>query len=390
MNFSKISDVVTKAKTWDPRKDASDDLIRYIDIGSVSQDKKAIGDLTPILGSEAPSRARQLVQTGDILVSTVRPNLNAVARVPAELDGATASTGFSILRPETDHVDPSYLFHWVQTGDFIAEMMRQATGQSYPAVSDKIVKTSEIPLPPLEEQKRIAGILDQAAELCRLRTRALDKLNTLGQAIFHEMFGRVFVEDVWPSATLQEVVAEGTIVTYGIVQAGDEFPGGVPYIRTGDIQDGQIQLGSLRHTAPDIAAKFERSRVRSGEIVMSIRATVGTTALVPEELDGANLTQGTARIAPGSLTRGEYLHDYIRSDRVQAWIQRQVKGATFREITLSRLREMPVILPPLALQSEYSDKIGHLKAVLAEQRAGIERAEALFASLQHRAFRGEL
>jgi len=61
MNLAKIGDVVTKAKTWDPRKDAPDNLIRYIDIGSVSQDTKVIGGLTPIMGSEAPSRARQLV-----------------------------------------------------------------------------------------------------------------------------------------------------------------------------------------------------------------------------------------------------------------------------------------------------------------------------------------
>lgn len=204
------------------------------------------------------------------------------------------------------------------------------------------------------------------------------------------MFGDGVASGKWPSVNLSEAVREGTIVTYGIVQAGEEYPGGIPYIRTGDIQQGKISPNGLRRTSPAIAAKFERSKVREGEIVISIRATVGTTAVVPKNLDGANLTQGTARIAPGNRTCVEYLNDYIRSASVQNWIQRQVKGATFREITLGRLREMPVILPPLDLQNEYRSRIASLQSAEASQIAASERANALFASLQHRAFRGDL
>ena len=138
----------------------------------------------------------------------------------------------------------------------------------------------------------------------------------------------------------------GTIVTYGIVQAGEETANGVPYIRTGDIVASEIAARQLRRTAPKIAAQYARSRVRTGDIVMSIRATVGTTAVVPPELDGANLTQGTARIAPSERVQGSYLLNLLRAPEVQHWIQRQVKGATFREITLARLRELPVRVPP--------------------------------------------
>src|SRR5208283_2432317 len=139
----------------------------------------------------------------------------------------------------------------------------------------------------------------------------------------------------WPEAALQEVVKAGTIITYGIVQAGEEFSGGVPYIRTGDIVDGEIVRDGLRHTDPTLADRFTRSRVQPGEIVMSIRATVGTTALVPLDLDGANLTQGTARIAPGEHVDGFYLLHLLRAPGTQHWISRQIKGATFREITLA-------------------------------------------------------
>jgi type I restriction enzyme S subunit len=185
-------------------------------------------------------------------------------------------------------------------------------------------------------------------------------------------------------------VREGTIVTYGIVQAGEEFDGGVPYIRTGDIVDGEIKSDQLRRTDPAIAAKFSRSRVEGNEIVMSIRATVGTTAFVPPELDGANLTQGTARISPGKQTDQHYLLAYLRSDAAQRWLQRQVKGATFREITLNRLREMPILVPPLDMQRAFATRAAEIDKLKAHHRAHLAKLDALFEALQYRAFQGDL
>jgi len=198
-----------------------------------------------------------------------------------------------------------------------------------------------IPLPTLEEQRRIAEVLDRAEALRAKRRAALAQLDTLTQSIFLDLFGDPARNpNGWPVHLLQEVMRQGTIVTYGIVQAGEEYPAGVPYIRTGDIVDGEIVQPGLRHTDPAIAARFHRSRVEAGEIVISIRATVGTTAVVPPDLDGANLTQGTARIAPGSRVDRTYLLYYLRTSGTQHWISLQIKGATFREITLSRLREL--------------------------------------------------
>lgn len=175
--------------SWNPVRDGHDQLIRYIDLSSVEQDTKAIRPNRPIVAREAPSRARQLVQSGDVLVSTVRPNLNGVAMVDTSLDGATASTGFCVLRPNKEKLDGAYLFHWVKTPEFILDMVRKATGASYPAVSDRIVLESKIPLPPIAEQKQIAAILDKVEELRGLRRRALSQLDAIAQSIFLEMFG---------------------------------------------------------------------------------------------------------------------------------------------------------------------------------------------------------
>lgn len=157
-----IGDCVEPIQTWSPARDSEHGTFQYIDISSVSQDEKKITLDGEIPASEAPSRARQLVRFGDVIVSTVRPNLNAVALVPIDMDAATASTGFCVLRPDNRKLTGEYLFHWVRSPRFISNMVNQATGQSYPAVSDKIIKRSEIPIAPIALQRdfqaRIFGI----------------------------------------------------------------------------------------------------------------------------------------------------------------------------------------------------------------------------------------
>ena len=281
-------------------------------------------------------------------------------------------------------VDQNYLRHCLEYRGFDDAI----TGAAQPQITRQNLDRVKIPLPPLSEQKRIAAILDKADQLRQKRRQAITLLDSLTQSIFLEMFGDPVIS--WPSFELKDVVRSGTIVTYGIVQAGDEFDGGVPYIRTGDIRDGRIESSGVRHTDPSLAAKFARSRVEAGEIVMSIRATVGTTAIVPLELDGANLTQGTARISPGEHVTREYLLYYLRSEPAQNWIQRQVKGATFREITLSRLRELTVVVPPIEMQRQFSNLAQKNQKAILDHSHSKKHIDYLFSSLQHRAFSGQL
>ena len=163
--------------------------IDYIDISSIDNKSKKITEIQSISIVDAPSRAKQLVFPGDILVSTVRPNLNAVALVTESADNTlVASTGYCVLRclPNTYN---KYVFYFCQSPAFIEKMVTQATGASYPAVTSSIVKECTIPLPPLEEQRRIAATLDKVSDLIAKRRAQLDKLDLLVKARFVEMFG---------------------------------------------------------------------------------------------------------------------------------------------------------------------------------------------------------
>ena len=116
---------------------------------------------------------------GDVIVSTTRPNLNAVALVPPELDGAVCSTGFCVLRCGPA-VTAAYLYYLVQSQGFVEQMTEKMTGASYPAVTDKVVRAFSFPLPPLEQQLRLVERLErQAATVEGLRRTAQAQLGAL-------------------------------------------------------------------------------------------------------------------------------------------------------------------------------------------------------------------
>jgi type I restriction enzyme S subunit len=169
-----ISEGVVKVDSWNPKASRKTEGFDYVDLSSVDQDRKEIVQTTRTTPGNAPSRAKQLVAAGYIIVSTVRPNLNAVSEVPHGLDGATASTGFCVLRPDRNKLNSRYLYHWVKNEHFVREMVKLARGANYPAVSNRIIKNSLIPFPHLDEQQHIAAILDKADGIRRKRQQAID------------------------------------------------------------------------------------------------------------------------------------------------------------------------------------------------------------------------
>lgn len=338
-----------------------------------------------------------LVREGELLVvksSGSKANIlsGKTAICSTDCAGRIVASNFLLrLRVDKSVALPRFIWYVLNSGRSKAFVKTIVGASTYPNLKWSLYSSHPVPLPPLSEQRRIAEILDKADALLAKRRAALAQLGTVTPSLFLDMFGDPATNPKgWPVCQLQEVVKAGTIITYGIVQAGEECPGGVPYIRTGDIVNGEIVRDGLRHTDPAIAAKFTRSRVQSGDIVMSIRATVGTTALVPSDLDGANLTQGTAKIAPGGQVEGPYLLHLLRAPGTQHWISRQIKGVTFREITLGRLRELPVMVPPIECQRDFARWVEAVDGVKSCERSSLADIQALVASLKYRAFRGEL
>jgi type I restriction enzyme S subunit len=179
------------------------------------------------------------------------------------------------------------------------------------------------------------------------------------------------IPEDWNSIALS-AVARSKIV-YGIVQAGPHVPDGVPYLKSSDV-GGEIDVDGLQCTSLEIHARYRRSAVRPGDIVISLRGNTGSTSIVPQGLQEANLTQGTARISVGDDFDRHFIHQQIASSLVQRQINAATKGSTFVEITLEDLRKVEVCCPP-----EKSEQ-RRIADVLSTWDCAIETVERLIAN----------
>ena len=186
----RLGDVVKiNHSNWDPTDGSS---ILYLDLtavvapGILAKSKK-------IAAADAPSRARRRVHDGDILVSTVRPNLRGFARIVNAPDNLIASTGFAVLTPLST-VNHSFVYYHVMADPFAIYLNNATTGQAYPAVRPTDIANYRIPLPSLEEQRTITAVLDGIDEtLARTRSER-DRLQFLKEAIADVLLtGRVQV-----------------------------------------------------------------------------------------------------------------------------------------------------------------------------------------------------
>jgi restriction endonuclease S subunit len=152
---ARVGDIVSFPKeTKNPNKNPEVPF-RYIDISSIHIVTGEIGEPTEMLGIDAPSRARQVVHSGDIVISTVRPTRGAIAIIPEDMDGYICSTGFSIIRPN-EKVMTEYLHTALRLSTTREQFGRRSAGSSYPAILENDIKVTLIPLPTKEQQKEIA------------------------------------------------------------------------------------------------------------------------------------------------------------------------------------------------------------------------------------------
>ena len=186
------------------------------------------------------------------------------------------------------------------------------------------------------------------------------------------------VPEHWEIRRLKQVVSADRPITYGIVQAGENVEGGIPYIRPADMleEDGVRSMEGLLKTSIEIAASYSRSSLSVGDLVCSIGPSFGKLMLVPEELSGANLTQGTARVAIEEQYIKKYFFWALRSPESFNQWESSVGGATFRALNLGPLADTRVLTPPRSEQATIAAFLDHetarIDALVEEQQRLIE------------------
>ena len=385
-----LGSCVLRVETWNPLRAAPDEEFRYIDLSAVDQDTKSITEAREIACAEAPSRARQLVRTGDVLVSTVRPTLNGVALVPNDLNGATASTGFCVLRPDPEKLSGSYLFHWVKSAAFVGDMVSKATGASYPAVSDRIIFESLFPLPPLEEQRRIAAILDQAETLRTQRRTALALLDSLTQSLFLDMFGDPVANPKgWPTESLTDLChcySGGTPS-----KAKKEYwEGELPWFSAKDMKAEDL-FDSEDHISEQVPETTTLKLLPKDTVAIVVRGMIlAHTFPVCVLRIPATINQDLKALLPKQPVNSQFLAACLRSQSGFVLEKVSEAGHGTKRLDAQGLQCIRIPRPGDELEQTFATRIAAIEALKTTHRHALAALDALFASLQQRAFAGQL
>jgi len=332
------------------------------------------------------------VRSGQFIYSRIDARNGAFAIIPPELDGAVVSKDFPVFDIRTDRVETRYLVHYFKAGRLQRQIQQLSLGATNrQRITEDRFLAFPMPLPPLDEQRRIAAILGHADKLRSYRRLVLSKFDELSRALFHDMFGDPLSNSQsLPTKRLQDWISPKRPITYGILKPGPEIDDGIPYIRVADMKNGGIDVNTVRKTTREISDQYKRSLVQAGDLLMSIRGHVGRFAFIPDALDGANITQDSARLAIDEQASAVYVRACMEMPSIQHWMARRTKGAAVQGINLGDLREAPIPSPPMEKQMQFAAALAEVRRIASVSDEQLQLADSAFVSLQSSAFRGEL
>lgn len=244
-------------------------------------------------------------------------------------------------------------------------------------------------LPPLEEQRRIAEVLDRAEELRSKRREAIAQLDTFTQAIFIEMFGEPATNPKgWERIVLADVItsaSDGPHVSPKYAELG------IPFLSTRHIRRGGIDWTDLKFISADEAeVQWKKCRPQRGDILYTKGGTTGIAATVNFDAPFAVWVHVALLKTNKNKIEPKWLENMLNSSFCYQQSQRLTHGIANRDLGLKRMVRIEMFLPPFSLQSEFVRRVEAVEKLKAAHRASLSELNALFASLQHRAFRGEL
>ncbi len=358
----------------------------YLGLEHIESGGRILGAQTVTNGELASTKFR--FSSDHILYGKLRPYLAKIA-LP-DFDGI-CSTDILPVKPGSK-IDKRYLAYFLRQPSMVDYANGRSSGANLPRLSPKALADFEIPLPALDEQKRIAAILDQADALRRLRQRAIDRLNTLGQAIFHEMFGDAVKNPKgWDTVKLGDLCGVGSSKRVFVSEFVEE---GIPFYRGTEV--GQLATGENIKPKLNISEDHYHSLVQH-----SGKPEIGDLLLPSICHDGRIWRVDTnepfyfkdGRVlwikSHDTKINGDYLRNHLRNLFLHNY-HSIASGTTFAELKIVNLKNLPLLNPPMDLQVEFADRISAAEAQRSEFENSKLAFDALFGTLQNRAFRGEL
>lgn len=377
---------------------------------NVSEEGRIVLENVKYVRRSEVDRDERWLRAGDVLFNnTNSPELVGKTALYALPEPRAYSNHMTRVRCHHEVIEPSYcalFLHSLWQRGYFEEHCNNHVSQA--SISRGVLGQVRVPLPPLAEQKRIVekveALLDQVQAardrlervqqiLKRFRQAVLaaacagrltedwrqakrDRLSSqeLGRGIGAKSPGADDLPDTdlpesWSWATTESLCDASRPITYGVIKLGLPVTGGIPTLRSSDVRHLRIESKAVKSIARSIANQYSRTFLRGGEVVVTVRGTLGGVAVVPADMAGFNISREVALLPFKQPLNPHFFASAIASTQVNNWLLERSKGVAYTGINISDLRRLPLPLPPLEEQAEI---VSRVKAIfsLAESVEG--------------------
>jgi type I restriction enzyme S subunit len=387
-----LGEILQKTETVNPL-DSPETEFNYIDVSSVSNVTFQIEETQRLKGRDAPSRARRLVKANDVLFATVRPTLRRIAVVPEHLDNQVCSTGYFVLRPKTG-ISHRFVFYALFTEDFMGQMESFQKGASYPAVTDGEVRSQVIPVPPLPEQERIVGVLDEAFDDIATAKANAEKNLQNPRDIFQSYLQSVFTQrgPGWVERRLTDVCEK---ITDGTHQTPTYHDKGVIFLSSRNVTSGKINWDDIKYIDHKQHVEMhKRVAPRPNDILLAKNGTTGVAAIVDRDVT-FDIYVSLALLRAKNEILPQLLLYFINSPVAKHQFNKRLKGIGVPNLHLEEIREVVISFPnslteQKAIATKLDDLLEETQRLEFIYKQKLAALDALKKSLLHQAFTGEL
>ncbi len=390
VKLGSLCSVVTKGTTpTSVGMDFTNQGIPFLRITDIQNGHLTLNNVLYISQETHNSLSRSKIKSGDLLI-TIAGTIGKTTIVPDGFPECNCNQALAIVRFDESKLFPLFLLHWLSS----PEADRQIRGKKVTAIISNLslgqIKELEIPLPPLHEQKRIAAILDKADQLRQKRQQAIGLADEFLRSVFLDMFGDPVTNPKgWETPELESCLLFLTSGSRGWAKYYSEA--GSKFIRIQNVGKNELLLDDMAYVNAPEGAEAIRTKVQYRDVLLSITADLGRSALVTKEVKGGHINQHLAllRVDQNKLNP-RYLSAYLSSNGGVKQFELKNKSAVKSGLNFTDIKTLDVLLPPIELQNEYEKSYECVQEFKTKLSSANIDYEELFNSLSQKAFAGEL
>lgn len=334
------------------------------------------------------------LKEGDILIARMPDPLGRACIFPNHNIPCITVVDICIIRPNLKKIYNRWLMHAINSPFIRQQINEYVTGTTRKRISRGNLSKIKIFLPPLEEQRRIAAILDQADELRQKRQEAINKLDELLQATFIDMFGDPIKN---PKKWERTIAAKFLKIQNGYAFPSKNFTtDGIPVIKIGNANKNGFNTEKLDFVRPSNCEKFHQYELKAGDLLLSLTGTVGkddygNITEVSDEYDTYYLNQRVAKIdIDNNIVMKNYIKYLFSQKSIKYYLTKNNRGIRQANINNSDIYNLTPPIPPMVLQQKWNKIVNSIEDQKQKLQEQLEQQNNLFHSLQQQAFNGTL